>query len=139
MTEYKQTFEFPVTIYYEDTDAGGVVYHSNYLKFFERARTELLRKVSLSHQDLLEQNLAFAVRHIDVDFLSAARLDDRLTVKTQLANLKKASMSFCQEIVNPDGKILCKAITKVACINVVKMRPVATPHEIVMGLTNSDW
>ena len=89
MTEYKQTFEFPVTIYYEDTDAGGVVYHSNYLKFFERARTELLRKVSLSHQDLLEQNLAFAVRHIDIDFLSAARLDDRLTVKTQLANLKR--------------------------------------------------
>lgn len=76
-------FEWPVTVYYEDTDAGGVVYHSNYLKFFERARTELLRTIGVSQQVLLEQNIGFVVRHMDIDFLQGARLDDHLTVRTK--------------------------------------------------------
>nr|WP_275658674.1 tol-pal system-associated acyl-CoA thioesterase [Vibrio brasiliensis] len=131
-------FEWPVTVYYEDTDAGGVVYHSNYLKFFERARTELLRTIGVSQQVLLEQNLGFVVRHMDIDFLQGARLDDHLTVITQIADLKKASLTFCQEIVNPDGNILCKAMVKVACIDNKKMRPKAMPQSIVMELTHSD-
>ncbi len=132
------TFEWPVTVYYEDTDAGGVVYHSNYLKFFERARTELLRTVGVSQHTLLEQNLGFVVRHMDIDFLQGARLDDQLIVKTSINELKKASLTFCQEIVNPEGKILCKAMVKVACINSQKMRPMAMPQSIVMELTQSD-
>ena len=132
------TFEWPVTVYYEDTDAGGVVYHSNYLKFFERARTELLRTVGVSQHTLLEQNLGFVVRHMDIDFLQGARLDDQLLVKTSIHELKKASLTFCQEIVNPEGKILCKAMVKVACINSQKMRPMAMPQSIVMELTQSE-
>ncbi|XHY20298.1 Acyl-CoA thioester hydrolase YbgC [Vibrio sp. NH-UV-68] len=131
-------FEWPVTVYYEDTDAGGVVYHSNYLKFFERARTELLRTIGVSQQVLLEQNLGFVVRHMDIDFLQGARLDDHLTVTTKIADLKKASLVFCQEIVNHDGKTLCKAMVKVACIDNKKMRPKAMPKSIVMELTYSD-
>ena len=131
-------FEWPVTVYYEDTDAGGVVYHSNYLKFFERARTELLRNVGVSQHSLLEQNIGFVVRHMDIDFLQGARLDDQLTVKTHVAELKKASLTFCQEIVNPDGKTLCKAMVKVACIDNEKMRPIAIPQSIVMEFTHSD-
>jgi acyl-CoA thioester hydrolase len=136
--EQAAIFEWPVTVYYEDTDAGGVVYHSNYLKFFERARTELLRTINVSQQTLLEQNIGFVVRHMDIDFLQGARLDDHLVVKTSISDLKKASLTFCQEIVNPDGAILCKAMVKVACIDNIKMRPKAMPQSIAMELTNSE-
>lgn len=138
MQQAQMIYDWPVTVYYEDTDAGGVVYHSNYLKFFERARTELLRTVGVSQQTLLEQNTGFVVRHMDIDFLQGARLDDRLTVKTSIAELKRASLSFCQEIVNPAGKTLCKAMVKVACIDNEKMRPKAIPQSIVMEFTCSD-
>jgi len=136
--EQAAIFEWPVTVYYEDTDAGGVVYHSNYLKFFERARTELLRTINVSQQTLLEQNIGFVVRHMDIDFLQGARLDDHLVVKTSISDLKKASLTFCQEIVNLDGAILCKAMVKVACIDNIKMRPKAMPQSIAMELTNSE-
>ncbi len=131
-------FEWPVTVYYEDTDAGGVVYHSNYLKYFERARTELLRSVNVSQHSLLEQNTGFVVRHMDIDFLQGARLDDQLTVKTTISELKKASLTFCQEIVNPDGKTLCRAMVKVACIDNQRMRPKAIPQSIITEFSASD-
>ncbi|WED22771.1 tol-pal system-associated acyl-CoA thioesterase [Vibrio sp. JC009] len=130
-------FEWPVTVYYEDTDAGGVVYHSNYLKFFERARTELLRSVGVSQNQLLEQSVGFVVRHMDIDFLQGAKLDEQLTVLTKVEECKKASLVFCQEIVNIDGKILCKAMVKIACVNIEKMKPQAIPGSIIAELTNS--
>jgi acyl-CoA thioester hydrolase len=131
-------FHWPVTIYYEDTDAGGVVYHSNYLKFFERARTEMLRAAGVSQQTLLQQNIGFVVRHIDIDFLQAARLDDMLTINTVISALKKVSLVFCQELVNPEWKVLCKAIVKVAFIDNQNMRPKAMPQSIILELTHSD-
>jgi acyl-CoA thioester hydrolase len=72
---------------------------------------------------------------MDIDFLQGARLDDHLVVKTNIHELKKASLTFCQEIVNPEGKTLCKAMVKVACIDNKKMRPIAMPQSIVMELT----
>ncbi|MDV7103876.1 tol-pal system-associated acyl-CoA thioesterase [Vibrio sp. TH_r3] len=128
------SFKWPVTIYYEDTDAGGVVYHSNYLKFFERARTELLRDKGISQHDLLAQNIGFVVRHIDIDFMQGAKLDDQLMVVTRVAELKKASIVFCQEIVNLEQRTLCKAIVKVACVNSEKMKPQAIPSSIIAEL-----
>ncbi|MBL4261412.1 tol-pal system-associated acyl-CoA thioesterase [Vibrio fluvialis] len=133
-----RVFNWPITIYYEDTDAGGVVYHSNYLKFFERARTEMLRAIGVSQQVLLEQRIGFVVRHAEIDFKQGARLDDQLTVVTSIAELKKASLTFCQELVNPDGQLLCKAIVKVACIDNEKMKPKAMPQSIILELTHSD-
>lgn len=128
------SFKWPITIYYEDTDAGGVVYHSNYLKFFERARTELLREKGVSQQRLLKENIGFVVRHIELDFLQGAKLDDHLTVLTQVKELKKASITFCQEIVNLDGRTLCKASVKVACVNSQKMKPQAIPSSLIAEL-----
>ncbi|EPO4994089.1 tol-pal system-associated acyl-CoA thioesterase [Vibrio fluvialis] len=127
-----RVFNWPITIYYEDTDAGGVVYHSNYLKFFERARTEMLRAIGVSQQVLLEQRIGFVVRHAEIDFKQGARLDDQLTVVTSIAELKKASLTFCQELVNPEGQLLCKAIVKVACIDNEKMKPKAMPQSIIL-------
>ena len=132
------SFHWPVVVYYEDTDAGGVVYHSNYLKYFERARTELLRSVGVSQQNLLEQNIGFVVRHMDIDFLQGAKLDDHLTVTTHISELKRASLTFCQEIVNLNGQILCKASVKVACVNSQKMKPQAIPSSIIAELNQSE-
>ncbi|WP_341661659.1 tol-pal system-associated acyl-CoA thioesterase [Vibrio sp.] len=131
-------FEFPVTVYYEDTDAGGMVYHANYLKYFERCRSEWLVNIGVTHTSLREQNIIFVVRHVDLDFLQAAHLEDRLIVKATVANAQKASVTFCQEIVNPAGDILCKAMVKVACIDSEKMKPIAFPKKIIMELTQSD-
>ncbi len=133
-----QIFNWPVTIYYEDTDAGGVVYHANYLKFFERARTEMLRSFGFGQQWWLTQHVGFVVRHMDIDFLSPARLDDQLVVNTHIVEIKKVSLTFCQELVNPNNQVLCKAIVKVACIDNQKMRPVAVPQAMILELTHSD-
>ncbi|CAM2953569.1 MULTISPECIES: tol-pal system-associated acyl-CoA thioesterase [Vibrio] len=138
MQNERAVFELPVTVYYEDTDVGGVVYHANYLKYFERGRSECLTSIGVSQSTLLEQNIGFVVRHMDIDFLQGARLEDRLTVKTSVAEIKKATLIFCQEIVNPAGKTLCKAMVKVACIDNNKMRPKAIPQSIVMEFTHSD-
>ncbi|OBT15961.1 tol-pal system-associated acyl-CoA thioesterase [Vibrio sp. UCD-FRSSP16_10] len=128
-------FRWPVRIYYEDTDAGGIVYHSNYLKYFERARTEMLRQIGVSQEVLLREQVGFVVRHMDIDFLQGAKLDQELTVLTHISQLKRASLDFCQEIVNLEGKVLCKAMVKVACIHTAKMRPQAIPHFMITELS----
>jgi acyl-CoA thioester hydrolase len=130
-------FQWPVRIYYEDTDAGGIVYHSNYLKYFERARTELLRSKGVSQQVLLEQHTGFVVRHMDIDFKQGATLDEALIVNTWIKEQKKASLIFCQEMVNDNGRVLCSATVKVACVNTQKMKPMAIPSYLVTELTTS--
>ncbi|MDO6497372.1 tol-pal system-associated acyl-CoA thioesterase [Photobacterium sanguinicancri] len=128
--EAAQAFNWPITVYYEDTDAGGVVYHSNYLKYFERARTELLRNSGVSQQALLERDLGFVVRHLAIDYIKGAKLDDQLIVRTKISELRRASIEFCQDLVNNDGQILCKAVVKVACIHSSSMKPTAIPENI---------
>ncbi|NLS11278.1 tol-pal system-associated acyl-CoA thioesterase [Vibrio sp. SM6] len=128
---------WPITVYFEDTDAGGVVYHANYLKFFERARTEMLRDIGVGQCELLSRQIGFVVRHMDIDFIQSARLDDKLTVTTKLIELKRVSMVFCQELVNDAGKPLCKAQVQVACIDNSRMKPIAIPPFIISELTKS--
>jgi acyl-CoA thioester hydrolase len=123
-------FEWPITVYYEDTDAGGVVYHANYLKFFERARTEMIRAWGVSQQTLLEHDIGFVVKSMEIDFIQAATLDEQLTVVSFIAEQRKASLNFCQELVNAQQQVLCRALVQVACINNKKMRPIAIPLSI---------
>lgn len=88
-------FSFPVRVYYEDTDAGGVVYHARYLHFFERARTEYLRTLNFTQQTLLEeQQLAFVVKTLAIDYCVAAKLDDLLMVETEVSEVKGATILF---------------------------------------------
>ena len=90
---------FPIRVYYEDTDAGGVVYYANYLKFAERARTEVLRSAGLNQIDLLEkEGIGFVVRHVSIDYLKPAKLDDLLDVETMLETMGKASLTLRQSI-----------------------------------------
>lgn len=123
-------FQFPVRVYYEDTDAGGVVYHARYLHFFERARTEYLRTLDFSQQALLnERNLAFVVKSMAIDYRFPARLDDLLSVETEVSELKGATILFTQWLKR-DELILCTATVKVACVDLGKMKPMALPVEV---------
>lgn len=123
-------FQFPVRVYYEDTDAGGVVYHARYLHFFERARTEYLRTLDFSQQMLLnERNVAFVVKTMTIDYRLPARLDDLLTVETRISEVRSAAVLFTQQLKR-DELILCTATVKVASVDLSKMRPVALPEEV---------
>ncbi|HEY0832721.1 MAG TPA: tol-pal system-associated acyl-CoA thioesterase [Azospirillum sp.] len=108
---------FPLRVYYEDTDAGGIVYHANYLRFVERARTEMLRLVGPSHTELLAgAGVSFAVRHVGIDFVAPAKLDDTLEVETRITDIGGASFAVAQS-VRRDGRELARADVKVVMIN----------------------
>jgi len=124
-------FRWPVRVYYEDTDAGGVVYHASYLAFYERARTEMLRQHHFNQQALLEEQVAFVVRRMTVDFIAAARLDDLLEIQSDVTSMTRATMTFSQRIVNAEGKVLNEADVLIACINPHLMKPIALPKSIV--------
>ncbi|OOF69424.1 tol-pal system-associated acyl-CoA thioesterase [Rodentibacter caecimuris] len=119
----------PVRVYYEDTDAGGVVYHARYLHFFERARTEYLRTLNFSQQMLLERKIAFVVKSMGIDYLYPAKLDDYLIVNTKVTAVKGASIFF-EQTLNRDSLILSKATVKVACVDLEKMKAIAIPEEV---------
>jgi acyl-CoA thioester hydrolase len=106
----------PVQVYYEDTDAGGIVYHANYLKFAERGRSEMLRSLGFPHRKLgAEEGVGFAVRRCAVDYLAPARLEDALTVDTTLAGVGAATITMRQQI-RRDGELLVDIDMLVACI-----------------------
>lgn len=127
-------FQFQTRVYYEDTDAGGIVYYANYLKFCERARTEWLRALDISQVTFLEQNIGFVVTNVTMANLASARLDDLLTISTTITTLKRASISFNQVVVNQDGLKLCEVDVNVACVDFKKNRPVAIPPFILGAL-----
>ncbi|MGB5447004.1 MAG: tol-pal system-associated acyl-CoA thioesterase [Psychromonas sp.] len=126
-----------IRIYYEDTDAGGVVYYANYLKFFERGRTEFLREFNIEQDILLENNIAFVVRKVNIDYIKSARFNELISVKTTITNRRKASLSFKQEIFHENGELLCQADTLIACVNLQKMKPTAIPAEIIEVISSA--
>lgn len=114
--------ELTVRIYYEDTDAGGIVFYANYLKFFERGRTEWLRRLGV-HQATMtdtEQQL-FVVKQADIEYLKSAKLDDLLTIHSQITHLGGASVHFAQEAWRND-ELLCRSSIIVVCVNALTMR-----------------
>lgn len=120
-------FNFPIRVYYEDTDAGGIVYYANYLKFCERARTEWLRTLTISQQALLNENVGFVVKHIEMDNLFPAKLDDLLQVTTTITQLKRASITFEQVIKNQNEKVIANVIAQVVCVTIDTLKPCAFP------------
>jgi len=121
-------FSWPVRVYYEDTDAGGVVYYANYLKFFERARTEWLRSFSLNQDKLAqEEGLIFVVRRASLDFVRPARLDDVLEVTVELLKLARVYVELAQE-ARRGAQVLARAEIQVACLRLRGFKPVAIPQ-----------
>jgi acyl-CoA thioester hydrolase len=123
-------YSFPVRVYFENTDAGGVVYHGEYLKFLERARTEWLRHLGFDHQALARNHrVVFIVSSLVADFLKPARLDDMLSVSVQLESLGKVRCIFAQEIRRED-EVLVKAKVTVACVSAEAFKPVEIPEPL---------
>ncbi|MDG4595881.1 MAG: tol-pal system-associated acyl-CoA thioesterase [Candidatus Contendobacter sp.] len=132
-----ETFVWPIRVYYEDTDSGGVVYYANYLKFMERARTEWLRARGFEQDALLrDRRLLFAVRSLDVDYRRPARLDDQLEVISQMARAGAASLTFAQLIQRADSaEALCEARVKVACIDADSFQARRMPQDLLREIT----
>jgi acyl-CoA thioester hydrolase len=130
----KPTYHHAVRVYYEDTDAGGVVYYANYLRFLERARTEVLRQLGFEQAPLArESGLAFAVRSLQVEYLKPARLDDSLDVSSTIGELGRAQVVFLQQIERA-GEVLIDARVRVACLDLARGKATAIPknlHEIL--------
>ena len=123
-------YSFPVRVYFENTDAGGVVYHGEYLKFLERARTEWLRHLGFDHHALARNHRAvFVVTSLAIEFAKAARLDDNLAVSVRLESLGKVRCVFAQEI-RRDDEALVKAKVTVACVAGENFKPVEIPEAL---------
>ena len=131
----------PIRVYYEDTDAGGLVYHSNYLRFAERGRTEMLRALGSAHTDLVQtEGVTFAVRRCEIDFRWPAKLDDLLEVETRIADIGGASIVFEQTIfkvddmaATTDRRLLVRILLTVFCLN-PQGRPVRLPGPVRLAL-----
>ncbi|MCA1248404.1 tol-pal system-associated acyl-CoA thioesterase [Massilia sp. MS-15] len=121
-------FDWTVRVYYEDTDAGGIVFYANYLKFFERARTEWLRAAGIGQQQLLEdEGAAFVVKSASLDYHAPARLDDVLSIRTTVEKLGRASVQFSQQAWKGE-QLLTTASVKVGCVDTATMRPRSLPE-----------
>ncbi|MGZ5031778.1 MAG: tol-pal system-associated acyl-CoA thioesterase [Usitatibacter sp.] len=123
-------YSFPVRVYFENTDAGGVVYHGEYLKFLERARTEWLRHLGFDHQALARNHrIVFVVTAATIDFAKPARLDDNVAVSVRLESLGKVRCVFAQEI-RRDDEVLVKAKITVACVTGESFKPTEIPEAL---------
>ena len=132
-------FDWPVRVYYEDTDGGGVVYHANYLKFMERARTEWLRSLGFEQTALKSQmRIMFVVRGLALQYLRPANFDDALMVSTRLTRTGRSLLQF-EQTIQRDDTLLTQATVEVACIDAEHFKPVTIPTPIrnAMQMTES--
>jgi len=124
------TFDFPQRVYFEDTDAGGVVYHAQYIKFLERARTEWLRYLGFTNSELERKyKMLFVVSEIAVEFVKPARLDDAINISVAIDNLGRVRLTFHQEIRRGED-ILVKARVSVASVGAGSFKPIEIPAEV---------
>ena len=131
-------FRWPVRVYYEDTDAGGVVYHASYLKFMERARTEWLRCLGFE-QDALrrEAGVQFSVRRATVDYLRPAVFNDLLTVTVALTDLGGASLDLIQDVLrDADGVLCCRGAFQIVCVDAATLRPARIPKQLLAEIAD---
>ena len=129
------SFEIPVRVYIEDTDAGGIVFYGNYLKFFERARTEFLRSIGVEQSVTIENNLIFVVRHVAVDYRAPARLDDLLTISCAVHSIRPTRVLFSQSANRAnDGISLVNAEVEVVAVSGDTLKPRVLPATLLNTL-----
>ena len=127
-------FAWPVRVYYEDTDFGGVVYYANYLRYFERARTEWLRSLGVEHQRLArEAGLQFVVRRAEIDFLRGARLDDELSITVECTERKRTTLWLRQRALR-GAEPMAAALVQAACVRSDDFRPAPLPAALAARL-----
>ena len=131
-----QQFSWPIRVYYEDTDSGGVVYHSNYLNFMERARTEWLRHLGFEQTFLKDTlNVIFVVHSMQIAFKKSAKFNDMLAITSELHQVGRSSLQFLQKIsvnqpVLGQRNVLVEAEVKLACVNALTFKPIGIPQQI---------
>ena len=129
-------FDWPIRVYYEDTDAGGVVYHSQYLNFLERARTEWLRALGYEQTTLRDElGIVIVVHSLEIRFKKPAKFNDRLTVSMSILDLGRSSITFAQKILRND-ETLIEAQVRVACVNAHSFKPTGIPAEILQAISS---
>lgn len=132
-----QTFSWPIRVYYEDTDSGGVVYHANYLNFMERARTEWLRALGFEQPILkTELGIIFVVHSMNITFKSPAFFNDMLEIKSRRIKIGFGSMEFLQTIIR-NQQVLLEATVKLACVDTINFKPVGIPNVVKNKLLNN--
>ena len=120
-----------INIYYEDTDCGGVVYYANYLRYFERARTEYIKSKGISLAELQKKGIVFTVSRVEIQYLSPAHYGETLLISTEISEMKKASLTIHHVITDKkDGRTIVTGTTKLACVNSTG-RPTRFPEEFV--------
>lgn len=129
MPSVQPTQRLACRVYYEDTDAAGIVYYANYLRFLERGRTEFLRALGQQQSALMTRRIAFAVRSVRAEYLKPAKLDDEILVDTAVASVGRAQLVFAQRVLR-DAETLLEATIRVACMDPERGRPVAMPREL---------
>ena len=131
-------FNWPIRVYYEDTDSGGVVYHSNYLNFMERARTEWLRHLGFEQTYLKDVlNVIFVVHSMQIAFKKPAIFNDLLNVSSEISKLGRGSFEFLQKI-SINQTILCEAQVRIACVNSQSFKPTAIPEKVRLVMNQYD-
>lgn len=127
----KQTFDWNIRVYIEDTDLGGVVFYANYLKFFERARTEWLRSLGISQQSLIDRHgIVFIVTNASVEYRAPAKLDDEVRLTVSIERAGRASVQFLQQAWR-GSMLLASGQIRVGCVNMNELRPEAIPAEML--------
>jgi 4-hydroxybenzoyl-CoA thioesterase len=127
-------FQIPIRVYIEDTDAGGIVYYVNYLKFMERCRTEFLRALGYHKAAISDDGQLLVVHSVQVDYRRPARLDDVLSVTASISKLARTSMEFKQQVLR-NSELLCSASLRIACVDASAMKPCALPKSLHQLLT----
>ncbi|PSL19973.1 acyl-CoA thioester hydrolase [Shimia abyssi] len=125
---FAMIYTLPVRVYYEDTDMAGIVYYANYLKFIERGRSEWVREIGLDQLRMKEDGVVFAVRRVEADYTGSAKLDDLLTVETEVANVTAARLIMEQRVKRGED-VLFHAMVTVVCMNEAG-QPVRLPGEV---------
>lgn len=129
-----QEFQIPVRVYIEDTDAGGIVYYVNYLKFMERCRTEFLRALGYHKAAISGDGQLLVVHSAQVDYRRPARLDDVLSITASISKLARSYIEFKQQVLR-DSELLCSASLRIACVDASAMKPCALPTSLHQLLT----
>jgi len=131
-------FAWPVRVYWEDTDGGGIVYYANYLRFLERARTEWLRSIGFDQSRLAaESKLAFVVASVSIEYKRPARLDDVLTINCQAQARRSSTLVFKQQILKQTD-LIASAEAQVVCVDLQRMKPVRIPETLIRQLSNEE-
>ena len=127
----EKPFSLNARVYYEYTDAGGIVYYANYLKFCERARTEWLRGMNMSQSQMLEQHMGFVIKNIKGNYVSSAKLDDLLTITCIPTKVKHASLVIYQQVFNQNNELLFEFECSIAFLNMQLKKPMIMPKEAI--------